>query len=85
MTTPTEWFGKLKSRAKSVQETAKTQIEKLTETIDKKLKEAEDDLIKQRNKAAASQSGTQQQQKWQPSAENPDGEIVSFTQPSSTG
>ncbi|CAF2713616.1 unnamed protein product [Rotaria sp. Silwood2] len=84
MTTATEWFGKLKSRAKSVQETAKTQIEKLTDTIDKKLKEAEDDLIKQRNKAAASQPGTQQQQKWQPSTENPDGEIVSITQPSST-
>lgn len=39
-----DWFGKLKSRARSVQETAKTRLEKLSETVDKKLKEAQDDL-----------------------------------------
>jgi hypothetical protein len=41
-----EWFGKFKSRAKSVQETAKNRIEKFSVTIDEKLKEAQDDLRK---------------------------------------
>lgn len=39
-----DWFGKLKSRAKSVQESAKTSLVKLSDTVDKKLKEAQDDL-----------------------------------------
>ncbi|CAF3568334.1 unnamed protein product [Rotaria sordida] len=73
-----EWFGKLKSRAKSVHETAKTQIANITETLDKKLKEAQDDLEKQRSKAEASESGNQQQKIWRPSTGNPDGEIVTI-------
>ncbi|CAF3782621.1 unnamed protein product [Rotaria sp. Silwood1] len=84
MTSPTEWFGKLKSQAKSIQETAKTRIEKLTETLDKKLKEAQEDLERQRLKAEASESGVQEKQVWRSSTENPDGEIVTITKPSST-
>ncbi len=41
-----DWFGKIKSRAKSVQETAKTRLEKLSDTLDKKIKEAQEDLDK---------------------------------------
>jgi hypothetical protein len=46
MTSGNEWFGKIKSRAKVVGEQAKNRIEKLTETLDKKLKEAQEDLEK---------------------------------------
>lgn len=38
------WFGKIKSGAKSLQETAKNRLEKVSESLDQKLKEARDDL-----------------------------------------
>ncbi len=41
-----DWFGKIKSRAKSVQETAKNRLDKLSDTLDKKIKEAQEDLDK---------------------------------------
>jgi hypothetical protein len=44
MATGNDWLGKFKSRAKAVQETAKNRIEKLSETLDKKIKEAQEDL-----------------------------------------
>lgn len=40
------WIGIIKSRAKSVQETAKSQLGKLTETVDKKLQEVQSELEK---------------------------------------
>ena len=40
------WLGKIKSQAKSVQETAKNRLEKLSETLDNKIKEAREDLEK---------------------------------------
>ena len=40
------WLGKIKSGAKSLQETAKNRLEKVSETLDHKLKEARDDLEK---------------------------------------
>lgn len=40
------WLGKIKSGAKSLQETAKNRLEKVSETLDSKLKEARDDLEK---------------------------------------
>jgi len=46
MTSANGWFTKIKSRAQSVHETAKTRIEKLTVTLDKKLQEAQEDLEK---------------------------------------
>jgi hypothetical protein len=39
-----KWLGKLKSGAKSVQEAAKIRLEKVSETLDKTLKEAQEDL-----------------------------------------
>ena len=48
MTSPNQIFGFIKSRAKSVRETAKSGLEKFTETVDKKLKEAQEDLEKYR-------------------------------------
>ncbi len=46
MSSSNQWFGKLVSRAKSVQEQAKNGIEKLSVTLDKKIKEAQVDLEK---------------------------------------
>ncbi len=46
MSSSNQWFGKLVSRAKSVQEQAKNGIEKLSVTLDKKIKEAQEDLEK---------------------------------------
>ena len=46
MTMRNQWFGKVKSRVKLAQETAKTKIEKITVTIDKKLKEAQEEIEK---------------------------------------
>jgi hypothetical protein len=46
MAATNQWIGVLKSRAKSVQETAKSRIDKFTVTLDKKLKEAQEDLEK---------------------------------------
>lgn len=40
------WLGKIKSGAKSMQQTAQNRLEKLSQTLDDKLKEARDDLEK---------------------------------------
>ncbi|CAF5175048.1 unnamed protein product, partial [Rotaria magnacalcarata] len=82
MTSANEWFGKIKSRALSVKKTATTRFGELTETIDKKLKEAQDDLEKQRSKAEAVEHETQLK-KWQSSVENPDGEFIPLPTPPS--
>lgn len=39
-----DWFGKMKKRAQMFQETAKTKLDKLSETVDKKVKEVQEDL-----------------------------------------
>ena len=44
MASGNKWLGKIRSGAKSVQEAAKTRLEKVSETIDKKIKEAQEDL-----------------------------------------
>jgi hypothetical protein len=46
MTSPNQIFGFIKSRAKSVREVAKSGLEKFTEAMDNKLKEAQEDLEK---------------------------------------
>ena len=46
MTSPNQIFGFMKSRAKSVRETARSGLEKITESMDKKLKEVQEDLEK---------------------------------------
>jgi hypothetical protein len=44
MTSTNQIFGFIKSRAKSVRESAASSIEKITETLDRKLKTAQEDL-----------------------------------------
>ena len=46
MTSPNQFLGFIKSRAKSARETAMSRMEKITETLDKTLKEAQEDLEK---------------------------------------
>ncbi len=46
MSSGRQWLGNLKSKVKSAQETAKNRLEQLTDTIDKKLKEAQEELEK---------------------------------------
>ena len=38
------WLGRIKSGAKSVQQTAQNRLEKLSQTLDDKIKEAREDL-----------------------------------------
>jgi hypothetical protein len=41
-----DWFGKIKKRAQTLQETAKTKLDKLSETVDKKINGVQENLEK---------------------------------------
>ncbi len=41
-----DWFGKIKKHAQTFQETAKTKFDKLSETVDKKIKEVQENREK---------------------------------------
>ncbi|CAF1144141.1 unnamed protein product [Adineta ricciae] len=75
------WFKKIKDQAQTVQGSAKKSLVKFTDSLDKKLKEAQDDLEKQRLKAESTRLEAVQQNIWRPSVENPDGAILTVTKP----
>lgn len=102
MSSDNGWLGKVKSRVKSAQETAKNRLEKFSETVEKTIKEAQEDLEKysfwfnfylncsflfflRQRAAQASAPVAPKVQRWRPSAENPDGEIIAEVKPPPIG
>ncbi|CAF0956280.1 unnamed protein product [Adineta steineri] len=81
MTSNNGWMSGFRSRAQSAIGKAKTQIALATDTIDKKLKEAQEDLERQRRVAEAANAEPPQQDVWRKSEENPDGKILTVVKP----